>query len=120
MSAKRLERLESQMVRELADILLRKVSDPRLRWVTITRVQVTADLQHAKIFFSTLQAGEQREQALAALEYASGYIRHELGQRLELRVTPQIRFLIDDEMEKAEKVWKIMEELHPKGGPLDG
>lgn len=120
MSSKRLERLESQIVRELSDILLRKVSDPRLRWVTITRAQVTADLQQAKIYFSTLEEGDQRQQALAALQHAGSYIRRELGARLKLRVTPAIHFFVDSELNQATQVWKILDELKRKGGSLDG
>jgi len=119
MSSKRLDRLSSQLVREVADILLRKVSDPRVGWVTVTRATISPDLQMAKVFVTTLEGGEKREQAMSALKHAEGYIRHELGERLQLRVTPQVQFLLDEDQEKAARVFKILDELKHEGG-LDG
>ena len=120
MGSKRLDRLSSQLVREVSDILRRKIADPRLGWVTITRATITPDLQHAKIFITTLEGGEKRGQALAALKHAEGYIRHELGRRLELRVTPDVHFVMDEDQEKAERVNKILEDLrHEEKTPED-
>lgn len=123
MGSKRLDRLSSQLVREVSDILRRKISDPRVGWVTVTRATITPDLQAAKIFITTLEGGEKREQALAALKHAEGFVRHELGRRLELRVTPEVRFLLDEEQERAERVYKILDEIkheEREGGSLDG
>lgn len=119
MSSKRLDRLSSQLVREVSDILQRKVSDPRVGWVTVTRASLSPDLQLAKIYVSTLEGGERREQALAALKHAEGFVRHELGARLQLRVTPQVRFFPDEDLEKAERINRILGELKREGG-LDG
>jgi ribosome-binding factor A len=116
MGSKRLEKIESQLIREISDILLRKISDPRLGWVTITRVHITPDLSLARIYITTLEGGEKRAAALEALHNAEGYIRHELGSRLELRITPQVHFQMDEQQEKVERVYQILEDLkHEKG-----
>jgi ribosome-binding factor A len=112
MKSKRTDRLASQIVREIADILMRKLSDPRLHWVSVARADVSPDMREAKVFIRTLEDGEKRDQVLEALKHAEGFIRWELGKRLEWRVIPVIHFLLDTEMEKTENVLKIIEHLH--------
>lgn len=120
MGKKRLEKIESQLVREISDILLRKISDPRLGWVTVTRAQITPDLQLARIYITTLEGGEKRAAALEALQHAESYVRHELGPRLDLRIIPQVHFVIDDQQEKVERVYQILEDLKREGNRTDG
>lgn len=120
MGGKRLERLESQLVREVSDILLRKLSDPRLQWVTVTRAKLTPDLREARLFITTLQGGEARAQALAALEHAHGYIRRELGRRLQLRITPDVHFAEDEDLARVEKIERILNDLKREEGTTDG
>ena len=116
MKSRRLERLASQFVREISDILKRKLSDPRLQWVTVSRADITPDLKAVKVYIQTLDTGEKREQALRALEHAGGFIRHELGQRLELRVIPEMQFLPDTAGEQEAKVLRILEDLSSERG----
>jgi ribosome-binding factor A len=115
MGSKRTDRLASQMVRELSDIFRREISDPRLTWVTVTRAWVSPDLREAKVYLNTLETGEKRGQVLAAAQHAHGYIRHELGRRLELRVTPDVQFFMDEELEKAERIFRILNEIKREG-----
>jgi ribosome-binding factor A len=115
MSGRRLERLSSQLVREVSDILRRRVSDPRVSWVTVTRAKISPDLSQAKIYVSTLETGEKRGQMLEALKHAAGFIRHELGSRLQLRLTPEVRFFLDEEFERAEHVVELLQGLHKEG-----
>ncbi len=120
MGNKRLERIESQLVREISDILRRKIADPRLGWVTVTRAHITPDLQLARIYVTTLEGGDKRAAALEALQHAESYVRRELGLRLEWRVTPQVRFLVDDRQEQVERVYQILEDLKRKEGQEHG
>jgi ribosome-binding factor A len=122
MSSKRLERIAAQMIRDLSDMLQRKLSDPRLSWVTVTRVSVTPDLREAKIFVTSIHGTEKKEEILAGLHHAKGFIRHELGDRLQLRITPDLRFYWDDELEKAERVVTILQSLkrQDQGGAAHG
>lgn len=79
----------------VAELLERRVKDPRLGFVTITEVRVTGDLQHASVFYTVLGEEEDREATAAALESAKGLIRSEVGRRLGIRLTPSIEFVLD-------------------------
>jgi len=119
--SKRQERLNSQMVREVSDILIRKISDPRLQWVTIIRAQVSPDIREARIFIRTLAEGEEKQKVLTALRGASGFIRYELGKRLKLRVIPNIIFEDSEaELSQAEKVVRIISKIQTEKGVQDG
>jgi ribosome-binding factor A len=114
-SSKRLDRLASQLVREVSEIFQREVSDPRITWVTVTRATISPDLCEANIYLSTIETGEKREQVLSGVKAAGKYIRHELGRRLELRVTPNLHFFMDEDLEKAERIFKILNDLKRTG-----
>ena len=79
----------------VAELLERRVKDPRLGFVTITEVRVTGDLQHASVFYTVLGSDEERESTAAALGSATGMIRSEVGRKLGLRLTPFIEFIPD-------------------------
>jgi ribosome-binding factor A len=118
--AKRVDRLASQLVREIADILRREISDPRLGWVTITRAEVSPDMHEARVFVRTLDDGEKLEEVLTALRHAAGYIRKELGQRLEWRILPELHFQADTAAEQTEKVLRLIEEVSRERRSADG
>jgi|SRR5690554_980335 len=79
----------------VAELLERRVKDPRLGFVTVTEVRVTGDLQHASVFYTVLGDEEERSASAAALESAKGLIRSEVGRQLGLRLTPAIEFIPD-------------------------
>src|SRR5690554_3125555 len=79
----------------VAELLERRVKDPRLGFVTVTEVRVTGDLQHASVFYTVLGSEEDRESSAAALESAKGMIRSEVGRQLGLRLTPSVEFIPD-------------------------
>lgn len=120
MKAKRTDRLASQIVREVSDILRRKLSDPRLEWVTITRADVSPDMRDTKIFIRTLNSGDAQESTFEALRHASGYIKRELGNRLNWRVLPNLSFHTDEHAEQTENVLRILTELNEGGETPDG
>lgn len=120
MKAKRTDRLASQIVREISDILRRKLSDPRLQWVTITQAEVSPDMREAKIFIRTLESGKKEEQTLEALQHAVGFIRHELGNRLAWRVIPKLHIHMDKQAEQTEKVLCLISELSQERDLEDG
>src|SRR5690554_6661980 len=79
----------------VAELLERRVKDPRLGFVTITEVRVTGDLQHASVFYTVLGTDEERTASAAALESAKGLMRSEVGRALGIRLTPSIEFVLD-------------------------
>jgi ribosome-binding factor A len=95
----------------LADLLERKINDPRLEMITITDVKVTSDAARADVHFSVLGGPDVQAEALAGLQSAAGWLRRELGNRLRLRNTPELFFHYDPSMERGEHIASILDEL---------
>jgi len=112
---KRAERVADQLRIEVADILAKKSKDPRLQKATVTDVHVTNDLRIAKVYVSVLggQGQDDESAILKALESASGFVRSELGRRLELRYTPEVKFWLDSRGPRTERILKILDSLPP-------
>ncbi|NTV53665.1 MAG: 30S ribosome-binding factor RbfA [Candidatus Firestonebacteria bacterium] len=115
MGSQRLDRLASQLVREVSEIFQREISDPRITWVTVTRATISPDLHEARIYLNTIETGEKRAQVLEGAKAAEKFIRRELGHRLQLRVTPNLHFFMDEDLEKAERISKILSDLKREG-----
>ncbi|HTN42896.1 MAG TPA: 30S ribosome-binding factor RbfA [Nitrospiria bacterium] len=106
---KRSERVGDQIRMEIADILMTKVKDPRVGFVTVTSVEVSEDLRNAKVFISVL--GPDAARSFQGLEKARSFIRSELGRRLKLRFVPELSFHEDHTAEEAAKIFKLMEKV---------
>lgn len=104
------ERVAEQIRMDVASILHHETKDPRLKRVTCTRVVLTKDLKHAKLYVSVLGDGDEREDSLRALESATGYVRRLLSQRLSLRVSPEITFVFDPSVEYGIRLEKLIDE----------
>jgi ribosome-binding factor A len=115
----RVNRVGEQMKKELGDIISRKIKDPRVGFVTVTDVQVTGDLQQAKIYISVLGDEQQREDTLKGLAKAKGFIRTEIGQRIRLRKTPELIFEFDETMAYGNRINSLIHELHREEQPGD-
>ncbi|MBS7021418.1 MAG: 30S ribosome-binding factor RbfA [Firmicutes bacterium] len=107
----KVERINSLLEREISSILMLEVKDPDIRFVTITRVSTTSDLSFAKVYV-TVMKDDRREETLKALKDASGFIRHELMERVDLRHIPELQFLYDESIEYGKKIESIIEEIH--------
>jgi ribosome-binding factor A len=105
---------------ELSELLARRVNDPGVGFVTLTRVQMTPDLQHARVYFTTLGNNDQREQSRQALERATPFLRRQIGQRLTLKRTPALTFHFDESIEHQERVEQLLEELKISPGTHTG
>ena len=103
------ERVASDMQRELGNILLLEAKDEDFKHVTITDCDVTNDLSFAKIYFTTT---DDREKVEKDLNNAAGFFRSLLAERLQIRHTPELRFIFDEYIEYGEKIEKIIEKLH--------
>lgn len=108
----RANRVGEQMKKELSDIISRKLKDPRVGFVTVTDVEVTGDLQQAKVFITVLGDDKQKEETLEGLQKANGFIRSEIGQRIRLRKTPEITFEYDESIEYGNRIESIIKKLH--------
>lgn len=105
----RSERVGDQMQRELADLIRLEVKDPRVGMVTLSGVEVTRDLAHAKVFFTQLGGEEKGLEAEQGLNHAAGYLRHALGTRLRLRSVPTLRFIYDDTPERGARISALID-----------
>lgn len=103
----RSDRVAEQMQRELADLLMFEVKDPRIGMVTITGVEVTGDMAHAKIFYS---AAKQSDSTQQGLEKSAGFLRTQLGKRMLLRTVPQLHFAYDSSIDNGMKMAKLIDE----------
>lgn len=112
MTELRANRVAVQMQKELGDILTRKIKDPRVGFVTITDVEVTGDLQQAKVFISVLGDDKEKQESLLGLAKANGFIRAEIGQRIRLRKTPEITFEIDEAFEYGNRIDTLLRDLN--------
>ncbi|GEN44964.1 30S ribosome-binding factor RbfA [Alkalibacillus haloalkaliphilus] len=112
MSNVRSNRVAEQMKKELGDILSRKIKDPRVGFVTVTDVQVSGDLQQAKVFISIFGDDVQQEETLIGLTKSKGFIRTEIGKRIRLRKTPEISFEIDEAIQYGNKIENILNDLN--------
>ncbi len=100
---------------ELTDIIRREVKDPRVGFVTLTRVEVSPDLRSARVFVSVFGTDDEHVATLAALRSAAGFIRHHLRPRLRMRHIPDLEFHDDRSMEYAEQIGRTLRELSSRG-----
>jgi ribosome-binding factor A len=110
----RSKRIGDQLQRELAELLRREIDDPRLAMVTISGVEVSKDLSHARVYVSSLQADADMALILQALQTAAGHMRHILGKRLKMRAIPQLRFEHDTSFEEGAKIDALLQEIKDK------
>jgi ribosome-binding factor A len=100
-------------------MLTQEVKDPGIHFVTVTLVETTDDLRFSKIFVSILGDEKTRQESMDGLMRAKGYLRGELGRRLQLRYTPEIQFYLDTSLDHAIKIRGILNELKEKEKPKD-
>ena len=110
--SKRSEQLEKALIREINNIIYRKINDPRIKFVTITRIKVSPDLKYADVFVTIFNDKDQQKKALKGLKNATKFIRGELGKDLKLRYVPKIEFKIDEDLEHQYKLLEIITEVH--------
>lgn len=109
--SQRIDRVDALLQEEISRILAKEVQDPHVGFATVTDVETTPDLRHAKVWVSVIGGTAERAATLAALERAMGYVRHELGGRLRLRRIPDLHVALDDSAERGTRVLRIIDEL---------
>jgi ribosome-binding factor A len=112
MSRIRRERTAEEIKLILSELLLREVSDPRLQDITVTRVDIDRELQYADVYINALGDDTREDDVMHALGKAGGFLRRELGQRMHVRVVPELRFRWDPTLAYAEEVDRILGELN--------
>jgi ribosome-binding factor A len=117
MVTRRQKQIANLIQKELGDLLEKRVSDPRLDFVTITAVEISPDLRQAHIYVSTM--GDQQE-AMEGFDHAMSFLRRELGSRLALRYLPELIFHLDTSLERGERIHQLLEEIQQERNPQGG
>ena len=111
LAGKRAVRVGDQLLREIADLLMTKVKDPRVRGATLTGIHLSDDLKHAQVFFSVMGGREAVRESQRGLDSAKGYIKREMASRLELKNIPDIVFKHDPSLETGQYMEKLFEKI---------
>ena len=122
MTTRRQEQLGEVIAEELSDLIRTRMKDPRIGFASITGVELSADLRHAKVFVSVLGTPEEQRATLQGLEHAAGFLRHELAQRLNIRYTPEILFKLDESIARGTRILQLIHEMEAGGqsaAPID-
>lgn len=108
---RRTERLGEEIREEVAQLIAGELKDPRIGFVTVTRVDVTPDLRTARIYVGVLGTEKQRQTSLAGLKQASGFMRRALGRSLRLRYTPELVFQYDEGLDASDRVARLLDQI---------
>jgi ribosome-binding factor A len=109
----RMTRINEEIQRETAEIIRSELKDPRIAAMTsVMRAETTADLKYCKIYVSVLGGGDQQQEAAAGLKNAAGFIRKLLAERINLRNTPELKFVLDDSLEYSFRMSKLISEVN--------
>ena len=114
----RMKRINDRMKQVLSTILLGKIEDPRLSGVIVTDVNVDRELDFANIYVSAIEGHERTEEVMEALHHARGFLRYEISQEIDLRVTPRLRFFWDPTPEKAARIESLLSEWQKEEHPV--
>jgi ribosome-binding factor A len=105
----RTQRVAGQIQRELAQLIQQELRDPRVGLVTISAVEVSKDMGHAKVFVTFMDPEQNVDASLKILKKAAGYLRHALGKRIVLRVTPELHFVYDHSLAEGQRVSALLD-----------
>lgn len=111
MSRDRATRVAHHIQEELGRILSRGLKDPRVGFVTITGVELSPDLRHARVYYSVMGTEEEKRQTAEGLDAAKGFLKREVARALSLRYVPELRFLYDDSAERGARIEKLLREV---------
>jgi ribosome-binding factor A len=111
----------AEVIREVAaETILFEMRDPRIKGVTVTRAEVSADLQHAKVFVSLMGTPKEQQLCLHGLKHSTGYIQSKLASRLKTRFTPILTFVVDEGVKKSIEITRLINEALAEHKPADG
>jgi len=112
MKYKRSRRVQELLLEEISKVIQFELKDPRIGFVTVTEMELSDNLKHARVFVSIMGDAGQKQDSLDGLIHAGGFIRNWLGKHLYLKAIPELEFRLDDTAERAQRIARIINELH--------
>ena len=109
--------MASLLQMELSKLVLERIKDPRLGFVTVTHVKITPDLKSAVVFLSVMGEKKKKEETLKVLERAAGFLQHEVGLTVKMRYTPKLQFELDDSLDKDFEIGQVIRKIEEKDKP---
>ncbi len=109
---KRSQRVQELLLEEISKLIQHGLKDPRIGFATVTGIELSDNLKHAKVHVSILGNAQEREDSIEGLNSAKGYIRSCLGQNLYIKFVPELHFRLDQTADHVEKITKILSDLH--------
>jgi ribosome-binding factor A len=121
MTSERMRRVDEAIRQVIGDAVASDLKDPRVGFVTVTDVKTSPDLSHARVYVSVLGEAQEREESLAGLRSAHGYLQGRIGRELKLKRTPTLEFAYDDTTDRAMRLDALIEaEIEARQSPEDG
>ena len=117
MTTRRQQRVAEQVRHELSELIEREINDPRLELISVTDVTVSSDLREVNVYVSSLQGEAACADVLAGLEAARGFLRRRLGERLKLRVVPNLHFHWDKSLETGDRISRLIDQIEEADAP---
>ncbi len=106
------ERVRKTLMKEISDILLKEIRDPKITGlVSITDVEVSHDNSYAKVFYSVLSNNDNKDEIVEAIEKNTPKIRYEVGKRIRLRLTPELKFILDESLERGARITDLIDKI---------
>ena len=113
MEHRRPVRVADLIKQEISDIIRKEMRDPRIGFMTITGVDISMDLRHAKVFYSVLGSEDDQLRCQRSLDHAAGFLRSQLGRRIRIRHIPELLFRFDESFERAQRIAEVMKQIEP-------
>ncbi len=111
MTSRRQAQVADEIRREIGELLLKQVKDPRVGFASVTEVRVSPDLRHAHVNVSVFGSDAEQKSTIEALRHGAGFFRHEIGTALQLRYTPDITFHLDDSLERGDRILRLLDQV---------
>ena len=108
---KRVERVGELIKVQIADLILNELKDPRLGFITVMGVEVTADLRDATVVISVMGSTEEKKTTMSALEHSKGFLQHRINETIRLRYTPRLHFKLDESIDNSIKIDTILKKI---------
>ncbi|HVL65464.1 MAG TPA: 30S ribosome-binding factor RbfA [Actinomycetota bacterium] len=117
--SQRIEKVQ-KLAKEVLGEAIQNLKDPRIGFVTVTHVRISADLRHGRVLVSVLGTDDEKAATMAGLRSATPHLRHEIGHQMRMKYTPELTFHLDEGAEVAERVEALLRKIHADEGETDG